>query len=254
MTASYSVPQPAPTVRVVDATLSYSGSVVFDELSVAIEAGLWTGLLGPSGIGKSSLLRAIAGLPVLDGTLSGQFTCSEGTSLSGRVSYMAQRDLLLPWLTVLDNVLVGSRLRGQPVSAEDRNKAAGLLEAVGLGDSGKALPSTLSGGMRQRAALARTLMEDRPVILMDEPFSALDAVTRARLQDLACEMLEGRTVFLVTHDPTEALRLCDRIHLLTGQPAALSAFSEIPDLCRPRPPSHVSVAEAAGALLDRLAA
>ena len=243
-----------PAIQVDAAHLSYSGRVIFDGLSLKIEAGNWTGLLGPSGIGKSSLLRTIAGLPVAEGRVSGTVSCSDDSPLEGRVAYMAQRDLLLPWMSILDNVLIGMRMRGGRPTAADRERGVGLLEAVGLGDQLDARPGTLSGGMRQRAALARTLAEDRPIVLMDEPFSALDAVTRLRLQDLAVELLDGRTVFLVTHDPTEALRLCDRIVLLTGSPVGVQSFQDIPDLPRPRAASDPAMAAAAGSLFERLAA
>jgi putative hydroxymethylpyrimidine transport system ATP-binding protein len=131
---------------------------------------------------------------------------------------MAQSDALLPWLSVLDNCLIGYRLRGKiPKVARDR--ALSLLEDVGLVRRAKDRPGTLSGGMRQRVALVRTLVEDRPVVLMDEPFSALDPPTRLRLGDLAARLLAGRTVLLVTHDPLEALRLGHRVLVLGGRPA-----------------------------------
>jgi len=132
---------------------------------------------------------------------------------------MAQQDRLLPWLGVLDNVLLGYRLRGDEAArraAEPHARA--LLTEVGLGDRLNALPRTLSGGMRQRVALARTLCENRPVILMDEPFAQLDAVTRLDLQDLAVRLLAGRTAVLVTHDPLEALRVGHEVRVLYGSP------------------------------------
>ncbi len=132
---------------------------------------------------------------------------------------MAQRDLLLPWLSVLDNVLLGHRLRrDETVRRSAEPRARSLLAEVGLGDRIDALPQTLSGGMRQRAALARTLCEDRRIVLMDEPFGHLDAVTRFDLQDLAARLLEGRTVVMVTHDPLEALRMGHEIRVLSGNP------------------------------------
>lgn len=139
---------------------------------------------------------------------------------------MAQDDLLLPWFTVLDNVLLGARLRKE-LTGEKREKATLLIERAGLADSAVKYPDALSGGMRQRVALLRTLMEDRPVILMDEPFSALDALTRMRLQDLAAEMTKGRTVLLVTHDPMEALRMGDRVMVLGGSPIQVEAQIEL---------------------------
>jgi putative hydroxymethylpyrimidine transport system ATP-binding protein len=138
--------------------------------------------------------------------------------LSGRIAYMDQRDLLLPWLGALDNVMVGARLRGQP---HDSERAAGLMARVGLSDQLHKLPNQLSGGMRQRVALARTLMEDQPVVLMDEPFSAVDALTRMKLQELSARLLAGCTVIMVTHDPMEAARLGQCIHVLSGSPATL---------------------------------
>ena len=127
---------------------------------------------------------------------------------------MAQSDLLLPWLSVLENIMLGARLRGrQP----DRVRALSLLENVGLAAYENEKPAALSGGMRQRAALARTLMEDRPVALLDEPFSALDAATRSEMQDLSAQMLVGRTVVMVTHDPSEAVRLGHQIIVLTSE-------------------------------------
>ncbi len=198
------------------ASLDYDGRGVFRDLDLDLPAGEITCLLGPSGVGKSSLLRLIAGLaPTATATA---LAASDGGPLDGRVAYMDQRDLLYPWLTVIDNVLLGSRLRGE---RPDRARALALLKHVGLADRAGDRPRVLSGGMRQRAALARTLMEDRPVVLMDEPFSSLDALTRLKLQDLAAELLADRTVLLVTHDPLEALRLGHVVHVLSGAPAVL---------------------------------
>jgi putative hydroxymethylpyrimidine transport system ATP-binding protein len=124
---------------------------------------------------------------------------------------MAQTDLLMPWLSILDNVRIGSRLRRE---APDTDKAKTLLERLGLGAQMHRTPSQLSGGQRQRAALARTLMEEREIVLLDEPFSALDAGTRAQMQELSSQWLAGRTVLHVTHDPAEAARLGEQIWLL----------------------------------------
>lgn len=125
---------------------------------------------------------------------------------------MAQSDLLLPWLSVFENVVLGGRLRG---SQPDADVANDLLDRVGLADYRNTKPAALSGGMRQRTALARTLMEDRPVALLDEPFSALDANTRADMQELSAQMLQDKTVLIVTHDPAEAVRLGHQIVVLT---------------------------------------
>ena len=233
-------------VRLRAARLVYDGVALFDGLDLDLPAGGFTGLLGPSGIGKSSLLRLLAGLtsPGISGTLHG----GDGAPLTGRVAYMAQQDLLLPWLSVVENVTLGNRLRGEPL---DRARALALLEQVGLADVAAARPDTLSGGMRQRVALARTLMEDRPVVLMDEPFSGLDTLTRLRLQTLAAGLLAKRTVLLVTHDPLEALRLGTQILIMQGRPARLTA---LPDMASapPRDPGDPAVQTAYRALLRQL--
>lgn len=214
-------PPAAPSVILTGGHLRFAGKEVFDDLNLTLPAGTWTCLLGPSGVGKTSLLRQLAGLRPEDGEMEGTVAAGDGAPLPDRVAYMAQQDLLLPWATALENVLIGRKLRGEPIHRQDRDKALAVLEDVGVASEAGALPATLSGGMRQRVALARTLFEDRPVILMDEPFSSLDAITRRRLQDLAVRLLDGRTVLLVTHDPMEALRVGDDILVLKGSPARL---------------------------------
>lgn len=186
------------------------GRLLFDYLTLQLRAGKWTALLGPSGSGKSTLLRLIAGLPVA-AEFEGYIEADDKQDLSDRVGYMAQQDLLLEWATIRDNIALGSRLRGDACLPD---RLADIIGAVGLDDKAEKRPCELSGGQRQRVALARTLLEDRPVILLDEPFSALDARTRADMQDLTASHLDGRTVLLVTHDPGEAVRLCNYIYLL----------------------------------------
>ncbi len=202
-------------IEVKRVALSYAGMPLFHDLEFTLPAGRWTCLLGPSGVGKSSLLRVVAGLATLE---RGEVRCSDGGVLQGRLAWMGQQDDLLPWLSARDNVTLGARLRGERF---DRTRVTKLLADVGVEAQAGQLPATLSGGQRQRVALARTLMEDRPVVLMDEPFSALDAITRTRLQTLAAGLLRGRTVLLVTHDPLEALRLGHRIHVMAGRPATI---------------------------------
>ena len=208
-------PRSSFDVTVRQASLSYAGAPLFQRLDFTLHGGQCTCLLGPSGVGKSSLLRLIAGLLAPE---QGEVACSDHRPLAGRLAWMGQDANLLPWLSVMGNVTLGARLRGERA---DPAAAEALLARVGLGGQRDQLPATLSGGQRQRAALARTLMEDRPVVLMDEPFSALDAITRARLQALAAQLLAGRTVLLVTHDPLEALRLGHRIQVMAGQPARI---------------------------------
>jgi putative hydroxymethylpyrimidine transport system ATP-binding protein len=189
------------------------GDRVLFNTDLHIPGAQWTCLLGRSGVGKSTILRLILGLET-GGVFSGSFTATDGAPFAGRISYMAQSDLLLPWLSVLDNVFIGARLRGE---ASNVDRARDLLHRVGLSDYADQKPATLSGGMRQRAALARTLFEDRPIVFLDEPFSALDAGTRADMQELATDVLRDRTVLLITHDPAEAARLAHQIIVMSAQ-------------------------------------
>jgi putative hydroxymethylpyrimidine transport system ATP-binding protein len=213
--AGSAVPDACPGIIVENLTLRFGARPIFENLSMEIAGGQFVVLLGTSGVGKSSLLKILAGLSKPS---AGTVRASDGGVLQGRIAYMGQQDLLYPWLRVIDNVMLGSRLRGQK---PDTARAVHILEGVGLADRARALPMELSGGMRQRTALARTLYEDRPMVLMDEPFSALDTFTRAKVQDLAAEMLQGRTALLITHDPLEACRLGHHLVVLSGHPATL---------------------------------
>lgn len=196
----------SPSLSVRGARIAFGDRVVATDLTLEFPGGLTTCLLGRSGVGKTSLLRWLAGL-------------LPGTERLQPLAYMAQRDLLLPWLSIFDNALLGYRLRGDAMALKAAApRARSLLAEVGLGHRLGDRPETLSAGMRQRAALARTLCEERAVVLMDEPFAHLDAVTRLELQDLAARLLEGRTVILVTHDPLEALRLGHQVRVLSGAP------------------------------------
>ena len=229
----------SPSLSVRDARIVFGDRVVAGGLTLDFPGGRTTCLLGRSGVGKTSLLRWLAGL------LPG----------SGRVqptAYMAQRDLLLPWLDLQDNVLLGYRLRGDRAALRAATpRARTLLAEVGLGDRSGDLPETLSAGMRQRAALARTLCEDRPIVLMDEPFAHLDAVTRLELQDLAARLLAGRTVVLVTHDPLEALRMGHQVRVLSGSPFAVGPAIE-PLGAVPRDPADPVLLGLQGRLIAEL--
>ena len=239
------------TVQLHDVGLRYADSPLFENLNLTLQGGQWTCLLGQSGIGKSSLLRVIAGL--LPGeSISGSIQCDDNQTLTGRVAYMSQQDLLLPWLNVLQNVLLGHRLRSR-ITQQLENKARDLIAAVGLAGTEQQLPQTLSGGMRQRVALARTLMEDKPINLLDEPFSSLDALTRHRLQTLAAELLAERTNLLVTHDPLEALRLGHRVYILSGSSPTLRPPIE-PAGEPPRPLGSADLLPLHEQLLSQLAA
>lgn len=204
-----------PTVSITNATLSFAERLVFSNINITIHANRWHALLGTSGIGKSSLLRMIAGLI----PTATPITADNNKPVSEQIAYMAQTDLLLPWLTVFENVSLGKKLRHEKNPCEE--KILALINQVGLLAAKDLYPHQLSGGMRQRAALARTLMENKPIILMDEPFSALDAITRHKLQALAVELLKQKTVIFITHDPSEALRLAHDIYIMNGAPVTL---------------------------------
>ncbi|MEI4486970.1 ABC transporter ATP-binding protein [Frigidibacter sp. MR17.14] len=240
-------PLVAPPGLVLQGAARFGAQPLFPPLDFRADAGEWTCLLGPSGVGKSTILRLFAGLDT-GAAFEGHVGADDGAALAGRVTFMAQDDLLLPWLDALGNVTLGARLRGE---RPDRARASEILGRVGLQGFEARLPSELSGGQRQRLALARTLMEDRPVVLLDEPFSALDAATRARMQGLAAELLAGRTVLLVTHDAAEAARLGQRIWQLTED--GLTAL-EAPATPLPRAPDAPEVLEAQARLLRALMA
>jgi putative hydroxymethylpyrimidine transport system ATP-binding protein len=249
---SVSVPrEAAPAIHIERARFAFAGRPLFDDLSLDLPAGRTTCLLGPSGVGKTSLLRLIAGL--LPPEAPTRIAAGDGRSLAGRIAWMAQTDLLMPWLDALDNILIGYRLRGDTAAFDAaRERALTLLVQTGLAGRQHDLPATLSGGMRQRVALARTLVEERPVVLMDEPFGQLDAITRLSLQDLAARLLEGRTVLLVTHDPLEAARLGHRIHVMAGTPAMLGTPLE-PDGDLPRDATATETLKVQAELMRRLA-
>ncbi|WBA82409.1 ABC transporter ATP-binding protein [Endozoicomonas sp. GU-1] len=240
------------------ASLRFGNHCVFTDLNLTLKGGQWTCLLGGSGVGKTSLLRLIAGLPA--GETTGEVVSQDGFSVHHRIAWMAQQDLLLPWFSVLDNITLGQRLRRnltdvftrRPLlSAEVQEQAMSILEKVGLSAKADVLPQHLSGGQRQRVALARTLMENRPLVLMDEPFGALDAITRLNLQDLACELLQNRTVLLITHDPLEALRLGHEVYHLRGHPARLTDAITPPGKT-PRSLANNDLMRLQAKLLDRL--
>ncbi len=177
------------------------------------------GIVGPSGCGKSTLLELIAGLQEpAEGTIE-LGRAVDGQGRLARCAYMPQRDLLLPWLVAIDNAALALRNRGLRRGAA-RREAGALFERFGLTGFERAKPTELSGGMRQRVAFLRTLVSGKPVLALDEPFAALDAITRAEMQSWLARALDAdpRTVVLVSHDIEEALYLCDRVAVLSARP------------------------------------
>jgi putative hydroxymethylpyrimidine transport system ATP-binding protein len=241
-----------PAITISKLHIRYQQHWLFDQLNFHLPAQKWTCLLGPSGVGKTTLLRFVAALRYeKDTECFGEITTSDNQPLHHRITYMAQQDLLLPWLSVLDNVLIGFYLRNEKITTQLKQTALDLLEKVGLKNVSQLKPQKLSTGMRQRVALVRTLCENRPVILMDEPFSSLDVITKLKLQNLFSELLTNRTVLLVTHDPLEALRLGDYIYTMSGSPVKISDPIE-PKGFAPRDPGDLNLLKQQAKLLQLL--
>lgn len=223
------------------------------EISFEIRQGEFVSLIGQSGSGKSTLCNLIAGLLTPDSgeiRLNGQLINGQ----TGHVGYMPQRDLLMPWRTVLQNVILGAEIARQPLE-QARERARALLPLFGLEGFADAHPRQLSGGMRQRAALLRTILMERPLLLLDEPFGALDALTRREMQNwlLTVWAQLQPTVLFVTHDVREAALLSDRILVLSARPGRLIADVPIA-LPRPRRESDEAFLRLQAQLLGALAA
>ncbi|RRH90498.1 ABC transporter ATP-binding protein [Variovorax beijingensis] len=212
-------------------------------------------LVGPSGCGKSTLFNMIAGLlpPDDDGSLLFGGTPQRDGQLLGKVSFMPQRDLLFPWRTVLDNAILALEVEGVP-RKEARERARAMLPEFGLTGFADHYPHQLSGGMRQRVALMRTFLFERDLLLLDEPFGALDALTRSRMQHWLLEIWarHRRTVLFITHDIDEAIVLGDKVLVMTARPGTVKSETVV-DLPRPRDPSIVLSPEFIG-LKQRLLA
>lgn len=204
-----------PTIYIENLSLQFRDNphLIFSNLNLTLNAAQWTCLLGRSGCGKTTLLKLLANL-LEKVTWQGEVRTSDNLTLQNRIAYMAQQDLLLPWLSVLDNACLSEKFAAKTKNEPLKEQAIFLLQKVGLEKAIYQFPSSLSGGMRQRVALVRTLLQNKPVVLMDEPFSALDAVTRYQLQTLSAEMLKDKTVLFITHDPQEALRLADNLYMM----------------------------------------
>ena len=202
-------------------------------ITLSIPQGRFVSLIGPSGCGKSTIFNIIAGLlqptggrVLIDGV--------DATGTIGRVGYMLQKDLLLAWRTVLDNVILGMEIQHVPLRAA-RERALPLLRRYGLSGFEYLYPNSLSGGMRQRAALLRTLLFDTDVILLDEPFGALDAQTKLQMQEWLMQLWSdfSKTVLFVTHDVEEAIYLSDELHVMGTRPGHIVASIPV-ELPRPR--------------------
>jgi ABC-type nitrate/sulfonate/bicarbonate transport system ATPase subunit len=226
----------------------FDGRPVLGETTLDVGAGEFVAVVGPSGCGKSTLFNIVAGLikpahgrVFVDGT--------DITGTTGRMGYMLQKDLLLPWRTVLDNVLLGRSLKHRTRPA-DREEALDLLTRYGLAGFTDHYPHALSGGMRQRAALIRTIVFSREVLLLDEPFGALDSQTRLLMQEWLMRVYSeiDSTILFITHDIDEALFLADRVLVMSARPGTIKGAFPVPF---ERPRSYEQVTSDAFVALKR---
>lgn len=221
-----------PEIVVEKVVKSFGGFLTLNGIDLKVENGSFVGILGPSGCGKSTFLHIMAGLLQPD---EGRVYVDgeDFTGKPGRASYMQQKDLLLPSRTVLDNVIVPLVLKGMP-KKKARRLAFGYLEQFGLKGFENHYPRQLSGGMRQRAAMLRTYLFSSDILLLDEPFASLDAITKSQLHRWLIEIYNSLrpTVVLVTHDIEEALYLCDKIYVFSNCPTLVKCAVDVP-FCRP---------------------
>lgn len=215
-----------------------TANVALEDVHLSIEEGEFVSFLGPSGCGKSTLLSIIAGLikPV-DGTV--KIDDKIITKPDSIIGYMLQQDYLFPWKTIEENVTLGLKVIGQKTK-ETKEKTLALLKEMGLENVDGQFPNQLSGGMRQRAALVRTLATNPKILLLDEPFSALDYQTKLKLEDLVVKTLKeyNKTALLVTHDIGEAIAMSDRIFVFSAQPGKVSRTYLVPNELKELTPFH----------------
>ena len=221
-------------IEIRDLVVRFGADVLaVDRVSLDVRPGEFVSIVGPSGCGKTTVLNLLTGLvPLAQGSIA--ILGKRPSAGNPDIAYMLARDSLLPWRTALGNATYGMELRGVPPAAAGA-RAIELLRRVGLQGFERAWPKQLSHGMRQRCALARTFCLDSPILLMDEPFGALDAQTKLQLEDLLLELwsAERRTVVFITHDLAEAVALSDRVVVMSARPGRIIADIPVP-LARPR--------------------
>jgi NitT/TauT family transport system ATP-binding protein len=230
-----------PLIEIEDLAIRFDSLVVIENMSLMVQRGEFVSLLGPSGCGKSTLLKAIARLvPLAGGTIKMR-------DADLRVGFMFQKPLLLPWRTTLNNVLLPTEIQlgGNVVDASSYQRARRMLDMVQLTDFADAYPHQLSGGMQQRAALARVLMGDPDVLLLDEPFGALDELTRDVLNEELIRIWQSgdtrlSTVVMVTHSIPEAVTMSDRVIVLTKRPARIVESVDV-HCAHPRSPEDADI-------------
>nr|WP_249815347.1 MULTISPECIES: ABC transporter ATP-binding protein [unclassified Bradyrhizobium] len=236
-------PEPLLELRAVSKTFGLVAALSGFEANIA--PGEFVTVVGPSGCGKSTLFNIVAGLeePDAGGILRFEGKSCHAADLLGRVSFMPQRDLLFPWRNVVDNAILALEVEGMPRD-QARTKALNMLPEFGLAGFEKQYPNQLSGGMRQRVALMRTFLFERDLMLLDEPFGALDALTRAMMQRWLLDVWQKyrRTILFITHDVDEAIFLGDRVLVMTARPGSVK-LEQVVELPRPRRPEIVTSPE-----------
>jgi ABC-type nitrate/sulfonate/bicarbonate transport system ATPase subunit len=225
-----------PLIELRNVSKTFGAVKALNNLEVSIRPGELVTVVGPSGCGKSTLFNILAGLEEPDpgNILRLKGVSSTASDLLGKVSFMPQRDLLLPWRNVIDNAILALEIEGMP-RAEARKQAMEMLPEFGLAGFEAQYPNQLSGGMRQRVALMRTFLFKRDLMLLDEPFGALDALTRTMMQRWLLDVWQKhkRTVLFITHDVDEAIFLGDRVLVMTARPGRVK-LEQVVDLPRPR--------------------
>ncbi len=236
---------PSPLLELRGLSKRFGAVQALDSFGLDVQPGEFVTVVGPSGCGKSTLFNIVAGLDEPDdgGILRFKGRGCHARELLGQVSFMPQRDLLLPWRNVVDNAILANEIEGAN-RREARAKALSMLPEFGLAGFESQYPHQLSGGMRQRVALMRTFLFERELMLLDEPFGALDALTRSMMQRWLLDVWQRhrRTILFITHDVDEAIFLGDRVVVMTARPGAVKLMREV-NLPRPRAPELLTAPE-----------